>query len=153
MLSRLYLAPCARPLMIARQLHARTRCRAPVDAYEPATRAHLLLLARDSVNACAPVPRAPVDACTQASNPTFARPFLLRASSLRASVDAYSRSRLRPRARSARAPSNISHQETLQPTTTPLSLCPENVYPVHEHEKRKPTRTPTPTPTLKTFKI
>jgi hypothetical protein len=76
----------------------------------------------------------------------------LRASSLRASADAYARSRSRPRARSARAPSNIAHQETLQPAITPLSLFPENVYPVHEHEKRKPTLTPTPTPTLKTFK-
>jgi hypothetical protein len=42
---------------------------------------------------------------------------------------------------------NIFHQETLQPTITPLGLYPGNVYPVHEHEKQKPTRTPTPTPT------
>jgi hypothetical protein len=52
---------------------------------------------------------------------------------------------------------NIAQQETLQPKNTHLSLCPGNVYPVHEHEKqkRKPTRTPTPTPTptLKTFKL
>jgi hypothetical protein len=44
---------------------------------------------------------------------------------------------------------NIAHQETLQPKNTHLSLCPGNVYLVHEHDKqrRKPARTPTPTPT------
>jgi hypothetical protein len=156
MLSRpLSLAPCARQLMLSRQLNARTRCRARPLMLTSPLHARSRCCLRDPVIACAPVPRAPVDACAPASNPSFARPFLLRASSLRASVYAYARSRSRPRTRSARAPSNINNQETLQPTTTPLSLCPENAHPVHEHEKRNPTRTPTPTltPTLKTFKI
>ena len=57
---------------------------------------------------------------------------------------------------------SIAHQETLQPKSTHLNMCPENVYPVHEHDKqrRKPARTPSPrqahakpTPTLRTFKV
>jgi hypothetical protein len=43
---------------------------------------------------------------------------------------------------------NISHKEMLQQKNTRLSMCPGNVYPVHEHDKqwRKPTRTPSPRP-------
>jgi hypothetical protein len=86
--------PSARPLILKRAMHAHTSIftRAPVHAWALATRAHPLLPARDPASACAPVPRAPVDACAPASKPSFARPFLLRASSLRASVDAYARS-------------------------------------------------------------
>ena len=38
--------------------------------------------------------------------------------------------------------------ETITTKNTHLSMCPENVYPVHEHDKqrRKPTRRPRPRP-------